>query len=536
MTLALLGPLRLLGLAALLAASPVEPPVEPPPIGDIAGASVSGLGDAALRPDAGAEPGDEAAPSSLDLGGGVAIDAPLTTGDPALDEESLLDDDEPDANAAPEPNPLLDTPQPIQVVPVAEPPPPPAERPLLVVKTLLGLLALVVLAYLGGHPRVRWLEAKLGISRVIAAGFPFLLLGFIAASDAVGVLSPSVIDHMRPVLHLALGWLGLAVGMRVELGRMSRLPRGTPAILAIGTGLPFLLIAVGGGLLLLGDRAADGNVAFDRALVRDALVLGAAGAMAADTDALRIAVRRMGEVARDHLQLVARLDETVGLIGLIFLTAYVRPESSWNVPGTAWLFITLGLPACAGFVVYLGLRLRTTSTELVALLLGFVAFVAGIASTLLLSALVVCFVVGVLLANFPGDYHDRLRDVLGRLEAPIYLLFLLVAGARWQPGAIVGWALVLVLVAARLPGRWLGVRLAWRRADIELPPEARPALVLSPLGTLPIAIAVNVELLYPDDPTLPAVVTAVIGATILLEFFAQLYWRTPPETPTEAPR
>jgi hypothetical protein len=49
-----------------------------------------------------------------------------------------------------------------------------------------------------------------------------------------------------------------------------------------------------------------------------------------------------------------------------------------------------------------------------------------------------------------------------------------------------------------------------------------------------IAIAVNAELLYPDDPTLPAIVTAVIGATILLEFFANLYWRTP-EGPVPRP-
>lgn len=409
------------------------------------------------------------------------------------------------------------------------------DAPLAVVKTLVGLLGLIVLAYLGGHSRIRALEAKLGISRVIAAGFPFLLLGFIAAAEPVAVLSVSALDHMRPVLHLALGWLGLLVGLRVELGRMSSLPRGTPMVLAAGTGLPFAFICGGGVLLLLLARASHGDVLFDESLVRAALVLGAAGALAADTDALRLAMRHATDAVRDRVGLVASLDETVGLVGLIFLTAYFRPPSTWQLPDTAWLFIGVGLPACVGFVIYLIVRLRSSSTEMVALLLGSVAFAAGVASTLRLSALAVCFVIGVLLANFPGDYQARLREILARLEAPIYLLFLLVAGARWQPQAAMGWALVLVLLVARILGRWIGARMAWRRAEVDLPPGARRALVLSPLGTLPIAIAVNAELLHPDDTLLPSIVSAVIGATILLEFFAQLYWRSPPPLPPAPP-
>lgn len=434
--------------------------------------------------------------------------------------------------AEPEPEPSVrpDPTPPPAPFPPPFPEPPSAEieeAPIIVIKTLLGILALIVVAYLGGHPKVRVVEARLGISRVVAAGFPFLVLGLVAASEPVGVLSPQVIEHLRPLLHLGLGWVGLTVGMRVDLGRMGELPRGTPAILAMGTGLPFAMIVAGTGLLLLLVRAWNGDSVLDPALVRNALVLGTAGAMAADTEAIRIAMRSAGEAIRERVGLLASLDEAAGLVGLIFLTAYFRPASSWQIPGTAWMFVTLGLPACLAAVVYLMLRIQTTSSELMALLLGSVAFVAGIASTLLLSALVVCFVVGVLLANFPGEYHGRVREVLGRLEAPIYLLFLLVAGARWQPSAVLGWGLVVVLIAARLPGRWLGAHLAWKRSEIDLPPHARRALALCPLGTLPIAIVVNAELLYPADTALPSIVTAVIGATIALEFFAQLYWRSP---------
>src|SRR5690606_1410137 len=46
----------------------------------------------------------------------------------------------------------------------------------ILLQTILGLLALLALAWLAGNPRVRHLEEVLGLSRVVAAGFPFIAL------------------------------------------------------------------------------------------------------------------------------------------------------------------------------------------------------------------------------------------------------------------------------------------------------------------------------------------------------------------------
>ncbi|MCX4241042.1 cation:proton antiporter [Paraliomyxa miuraensis] len=421
-------------------------------------------------------------------------------------------------------------------VPVEPSIPPVAERPWVVIKTLIGLLLLVVLAYLGGQAWFRRIEEWLGISRVVAAGFPFLLLGLLARSDAVGILTDSVLAHLRPLLHLGLGWLGLTVGMRVELGRLSVLPRGTPTILGIGTGMPLLLVALASALALGADRLVLDMALVDPGLVRDALLLGAAGAVAADSDALRMGARRASAVVRERLTLLASMDEIVGLLVLAFVTVYFRSPGSWNVPGTAWLFITFGLSACVGFVIYVILRLPASGSERVALLLGSVAFTAGMASELQLSALVVCCTVGVLLANFPGDHAEPLRAILARLEAPIYLVFLVVAGALWQPWDPLGWVLMLVVLGARLLGRLVGERLVWRRIDAALPRQALRALVLSPLGTLPIAMVINAELLHPGSHGQSAIITAIIGGAMLSEVLVSLYWRfEPPPAEGEGP-
>jgi hypothetical protein len=60
-----------------------------------------------------------------------------------------------------------------------------------VIRAIIGLVGLMVLAYLGGHPRVQQLERRLNIAHLTTAGLPFVLLGFLAAHPAVGILTAS---------------------------------------------------------------------------------------------------------------------------------------------------------------------------------------------------------------------------------------------------------------------------------------------------------------------------------------------------------
>jgi hypothetical protein len=102
-------------------------------------------------------------------------------------------------------------------------------------------------------------------------------------------------------------------------------------------------------------------------------------------------------------------------------------------------------------------------------------------------------------------------------------VFLIVAGAMWRPN-LLGWTAMLVLLAARFIGRWAGGRIVWRNIDEKLPADARRSLVFAPMGALPIAVAVNAALLYPDGE-LSTILTATIGGAILCELALALVWR-----------
>src|SRR6266545_3893913 len=240
------------------------------------------------------------------------------------------------------------------VSPVAAPDPrhsaPEHERPEILVKTILGLLALLALAYLAGHPRVQEWEARLGVSQVVTAGFPFVLLGIAARHPAIGIASEPVLAKMGPLLGVALGWIGLVAGFRFDARLVGGLPSGAARAVALATSVPFAFVVGLTGIALLSLSGGFAAATSDPGLVRDALILGTAGAMTAKTSARIVrTTEAAGLLAR-----IFRIEELAGVGGLAFVAAYFRAHAAgtWQLPGTAWLLLTVGLGATVGIVSY----------------------------------------------------------------------------------------------------------------------------------------------------------------------------------------
>jgi Kef-type K+ transport system membrane component KefB len=396
-----------------------------------------------------------------------------------------------------------------------------AERPAFLIKTILGLLTLITLAYLGGHPRVLALERKLGISQMITAGFPFVVLGWVARTPSVGLLNDKLLSELSPLLRVGLGCIGFVTGFAFA----TRLQPSHAMVrtVAFATVVPFACVAVLSGLLLLwmsGDLSSE--ALRDPVFLRDALILGTAGAM---TGKLSPEMSRRSET--DALMgPFLRLEELVGIIGLAVIAAYFRPgvAVSWQLPGTAWLLLTLGLGASLGLIAYLVLNRPQDGPEFVLLTLGLIGFCAGTAGYLRLSPIVVAFIAGTSLALLPELARRRLREALRRMERPIYLLSLIVIGALWQIDDWRGWVLVPVFTGARLLGKHVGVWLVPRFAGQPLTREQSRALTLAPIGPLAIAIVVNAQLLYPGGSISPIVAAVIVGG-MLTEVIVQLVTR-----------
>lgn len=390
-----------------------------------------------------------------------------------------------------------------------------------VIRTILGIFALLALAYLGGHPKVRAWEEKLGISQMIAAGFPFVVLGMIAHLPSVGVLTDDVLVELDPLLHVGLGCIGFVFGFRFDLRTLRLFPAGSERLVFFSILFPFTLVwALSAVVLSLVSPQQDAFIFSGPLFLRDALILGTAAAMSAST-----AKRwyKLGKASRLSV-LVVRVEEFVGVVGLALVAAYFRPQnafSSWQLPGTAWLLLSVGLGATIALLTFAILQTATRGPEFLVLSLGAIAFAAGASGYLHLSSVVVTFIAGALLNAFPGEYHTRLRDTLRRLERPILLLSLVIIGALWQLSDWRGWLLMPVFGCARLAGKWWATNpLVLSKEHMALSKDERYALGLSPMGTLAIAIVINAKVLYPGD-SISLIVSAVLGGGVLTEIFVQ---------------
>ena len=445
-----------------------------------------------------------------------------------------------------EPAPLLPESQaalptftlPILIAPAPPPPPPLSgdarERSLEsaseVIKVVLGLVFIFGLAYLAGNPRVQALENRLQIAQVVTAGLPFVFLGVITHLPGVGILSETVLWEIRPLLALGLGWIGFTIGFRFDSKLGESLMPGASTASFVTASVPFATIVAVCAVMLVYAEHFPANAIF----LRDAMMLATAGAMTAYSVPQMLEARGATGAAVDRVASIVTLEQLAGFVGLLLVAAYFRPHDTsiaWLLPGTAWLFITVGMGTMLGAVIWGTLRKVKAGPEFTVLILGSIAFTAGMASYLRISPLVVCFIVGLILVNLPGTSKDQISEALNHMERPIYLLFLLVAGSLWDVTEWQGWALMVLFVLARLLGKWLAVVICRKRVPGGLSRDEQRSLIFSPIGALSIAIVVNAQDLY-FGPTVSWMVTAVIGGAIVTEIIVQIASRS---TPVEEP-
>ena len=498
-------------------------------------ANVVPAADAAPPADESAPVEAEIPPPAADAGPAIATDAgPAAAPAIAADAGATAAPVEPETLPIPVPVPVpIHKPRkaaPEVGLTLAPPPPPPARvqrapTALEVITATIGLIVIVGMAYLASHPKVQELEEMLGITAVIAAGFPFVLFGLVAHSEQIGLLSGSVLQYLRPFIPLGLGWIGFSIGFRFDVRRLEALPRGVGPALLLTSVLPFAAIVGACGLILLmTDGLGHGT------FLRDAIILGTATIIGVRPPA----PNPEGPTA-DRIAPLTQLQEGCAMIGLVLVAAFWRPtghQVGWQLPAFAWIFVTLGMGTALGAVIYAVLHAFRGRSEITVLMLGSIALAAGMASYLRLSPIAVCFIAGALIFNFPGTWKEQVRVALVKLERPIYLVFLVVAGAMWQVTAWQGWVLLLLFVAGRLVGKVLGVFLTRESRLSEqlhlelggLNHEERVRIALAPMGALAIAIVVGAQDLYIGS-TVSWMVTTVIGGAVATEIITQLILR-----------
>lgn len=309
---------------------------------------------------------------------------------------------------------------------------------------LLLIAALGAVAFVVGNVTRRW------VSEVIV----FLAIGIVVGPAVLDIVDADTVVALEPVTSLALGAIVFGIGERLEIPRLRRQwhtlawvslleNAGTFALVFFGTllvrdefGFAFLLAAIAIStspttlVAVIAERRARGGFT-DNLLSATAI-----------NNVVSAAVFGLGL----PLVLAARTDAGQGALAFVQLIVYSV------IIGTVGALI---LRRWQSHVTRVGERLLFVSVVLVSI----VAVSRAVDAPVVLSALVA----GAVLANDRRD-TEPLFEALRTLEAPIFLVFFLVAGAgvhfdELATVPIIVGVYVVARTVGKVGGSWVGLEM-----------------------------------------------------------------------------
>lgn len=370
-------------------------------------------------------------------------------------------------------------------------------------RAIVAIGVVVGLALLGLLPQLRRVRAVLGFEHFIATGHLYLVIGGVLGPAGLGLVDDALLADLAPVFVFLLSWMGLIVGLRMELGLLGRVG-------SLGIGLTGIAAALPAMLVPPFVASVPGLQESPSTLL---VAGGCAGGTAATAATYLLRGRQSSELS--FVSVAAALDDWV--IVLLALVGFALARGL-SLDAGAFVGASLLAAGVTGAVVALLIpRLQQAGEELV-VTIGAAALAGGVAAYLGLSTVVAGAVTGLVAANVaPRQRGTRdLYDLVTRVERPLYHAFVVLAGAvvslrrpeLWVPVTV---AFMGARFLGKLVGGWVGTRLAG-----ELTRAGRVAAAMLPMSPLALAVAVDLRLVHPTDFT-EALLTAVAVSWLLFE-------------------
>jgi hypothetical protein len=343
-------------------------------------------------------------------------------------------------------------------------------------------------------------RAALGLRPVTAPVMVFVPLGILAGPRALGLVREAALAHLDVVVTLVLATLGVLIGIagsRRDAG-WSRLlaASSVEAATTIGVVAASVVTLIGIWGMSLGPP---------HALVALALGICASSSAApsvtpSDHSSRRIAAR------------VADLDDVLPIcLGGILLALMVKADGTALISALTSVGIGAGV-AAAGLLL---LRGREDPAERGVFVLGLLALLGGSAAYLASSPLLTGLSAGVVWTTAPGRTDVIISNELAKVQRPLIVLLLVIAGASVVPSAAGLW-LFAPYVVFRLAGKLLGSWVAARVAPSVAPSDLGVHLVAP--GVIGVAFALNLQQVAPEAAG--ALVFAVALGAVASELLA----------------
>lgn len=340
-------------------------------------------------------------------------------------------------------------------------------------------IALLLLVGLGGG----WLATKVNLPSVTG----YILSGLILGPSFLNIITGDVYQSLAFVNELALGILAITVGAELHREMIKKLGKEL-AILSIGnTALSFILVTAGTYFMGMPLTYAS--------------ILGALSLTVSPAGVVSMVKERKakGEMTQTLLGLVA-FDNLVAILVFGFVVAFVETTGNVNVDEFSLILAVLSdilfaalIGVASGFFASFFIRKELTNDKLLVILGAVILFNSGIASVLGLSPVLVNIVSGATITNLTNR-KVLVAQVINRMELPIFVIFLTLAGAHLDVAIFATVGLIgLAYIICRSLGRYLGAFIFSRFTSLKKKGRQNIGFGLLPQAGIAIGLATIAE-------------------------------------------
>ena len=380
----------------------------------------------------------------------------------------------------------------------------------------LTLLLVVTAAYLLAHFVIDRLQHRF----FFTTGGEYVLLGILIgpATPFFTALNDDVLRQLAPLVSLAIGWMGLLYGSRLDMPRLAggKFTAGRIALVeALVTGT---IVATACSIVLFHLPFPWPNRE-SYWLAVSVLAVSSVVASPAALTLVRTKLNAKGQLT-ELMDRVLRFNELIAIVAFgAILCIFHRdnPDLGGRPTEIEWFILSLVLGGALGVLFFLFIGNEHDEDNQFLALVGIIVFASGLAHSLELSPLLVNLVLGFSLVSLADDQLSaELTRSLERSAKPMYIVLLIFAGAMAPTSGMTVWILAVVYVATRIVARMVG---GWV-ASLGLGHRTRwdQGRAFVGHGEVAVAMALNLMLVFPGD------IGQLVSVAILSSVIANEIW------------
>lgn len=354
------------------------------------------------------------------------------------------------------------------------------------------------------------LASKLGLPTVSG----YLLCGLLLGPSALNLITSEVYYNLGFVNELALGMLAISIGTELHYLMFKKFGKNL-MIISLGNAVFTVVVAT------LLTWLAGMEIQYALILGTLALTVSPAGVVEVIKD-----TKSEGEMTQNVLGLVA-VDNLVAIVTFGVMVSFVQSLGGQGVSGLVLagtvlfdIFAGLVIGAVSGLFISYFIRKDTSNDKLLVFLLAAILFNTGIASMYEFSPVLINIVSGIAITNLTSR-KVLIATLLNRIELPIFVVFLTLAGAHIDISIIgtVGLA-GLAYIAARSIGKYAGSLFFSQFTSINKKIRPYIGLGLFPQAGIAIGLATIAERSIPNVSG--AITGVVLAGAVFFEIFGPM--------------